>query len=224
MKPDGNTFGRIYFNRDIYPPDNFSRRHQFCRHAGPTPGVVTVRNVHMRMLRHPVQTLLECRNLKLLRRALQQCQRGLKCRRGVASVEFALVVAPFLLLVFGFIGLNMAFYTRSSMQNTAALAARMMSTGQIKNNVNGVISAGNATSSSTCGGGLTTAQVEYYACNGLPTWATYTVTTTQDCAVPSVAVQITASAFTAAAGDAMDVLVSKTVRARVVAMKEGACP
>lgn len=147
-----------------------------------------------------------------------------QCRRGVSSVEFALVVVPFLLLCFGFIAINAAFQTRSTMQNTAQLAARMMATGTVKNLSTGALSAANTTATTTCGGSLATTQVEYYACTGLPNWATYSVTATQNCAVPSVTVSIQATNFTAAVGDIYDFLLGKTITAQAVLMKEGPCP
>lgn len=145
------------------------------------------------------------------------------CRRGIAAVEMALVFPPFLLLCFGFIGVNAALYTRSSMQNAAQLAARMMATGQVTNFTSGAISGATATNTTTCAAGMSNTTVEYYACNGLPTWATFTVTATQTCAVPSVTVRISASGFTAAAGDAFDFLLGKTIAAQAVMMKEGTC-
>lgn len=138
-------------------------------------------------------------------------------------MEVALVMPPFLLLCFGFIGLNAAIYTRSTMQNTAQLAARMMATGQVKNFTSGTISGATATNTATCTSGMSSTTVEYYACNGLPNWATFTVTATQTCSVPSVSVQINATGFTAAAGDKFNLLLGKTISARAVMMKEGTC-
>lgn len=147
-----------------------------------------------------------------------------RARRGTVAVEFALVMPPFLLLCFGFIGVNAALFTRSAMQNTAQLSARMMATGQVKNFVNGAISIGNATSTTTCAAGMATTTVEYYACSGLPSWATFTVTATQNCAVPSVTVRIQASNFNSSGtGDRLQVLLGKTLTAQTVMMKEGTC-
>ncbi len=145
------------------------------------------------------------------------------CRRGVVAIEFALVMPPFLLLCFGFIGLNSALFTRSAMQGTAQMAARMMATGQVANFTTGAINANNSSATATCGAGMAAGTVEQVACLGLPGWATYTVTASQDCAVPSVTVQISASGFTAAAGDRFDLLLGRTLAARAVMMKEGTC-
>jgi len=146
-------------------------------------------------------------------------------RRGSAAVEFALLMPPFLLLCFGFIGVNAAMFTRSAMQNTSQLAARMMATGQVKNFTNGAITGANSTSTATCSGSLASTTVEHHACAGLPTWATFTVTATQNCAVPSVSVRIQATGFNAlATGDRKSVLLGKTIAATSVMMKEGTCP
>lgn len=141
----------------------------------------------------------------------------------MAAIEVALVMPPFLLLCFGFVGVNAALYTRSAMQNAAQLAARMMATGQVTDFTSGAISGALASSTATCAAGMASGTAEAVACAGLPGWATYSVTATQDCAVPSVTVQISASSFTAAAGDRFDMLLGKTISARAVMMKEGVC-
>lgn len=84
------------------------------------------------------------------------------------SVEFAVVMAPLMLLCFGFIGVNAAMYMRSAMQNSAQLAARMMATGQIKNFASGPIVGANATATTVCSGSLANTTVEFYACRDLP--------------------------------------------------------
>ena len=145
-------------------------------------------------------------------------------RRGVAALEFALVAGPFMVMMFCFIATSAVFQTWSSMQNYAQYAARVMSTGQIKNFSNGAITAGNASSTVTCSGSLNNTQVEYYACNGLPTWATFTVTATQNCATPSVTINISVSAAGVAISDIFAMFAGKTLTATSVMMKEGLCP
>jgi Flp pilus assembly protein TadG len=148
----------------------------------------------------------------------------LDCRRGVVALEFALASVPLLMLMFGFIATSAIFNTWSSMQANTQYAARMMSTGQINNNVNGTFSTSNASSSTACGGSLRNTQVEYYACTGLPSWATYTVTTTENCIVPSVTVSLSANAASAAIADIENFFAGKTIVSQAVFMKEGACP
>ena len=168
------------------------------------------------------------KQLRLLRRRLDALcgaaggwQRD---RRGSVALEFALVMPPFLLMCFGFIAVNAAMMTRSTAQNTAQLAARMMATGQVKNFASGAISGPTASATTTCSGSLASTTVEYYACQGLPAWATFTVTASQNCSVPSVTVRVQASGFNSAmTGDRMSVLLGRTVTATSVMMKEGTC-
>ena len=148
----------------------------------------------------------------------------LSCRRGVAAVEFALAATPLMLLVFGFIATSAVFNTLSSMQSNAQYAARMMSTGQVSQNANGAISSTNLTATSSCGTSFTTSKVEYYACTGLPSWATFTVTTTENCTVPSVTVTLSANAGTAAIAEVAAIFSGTTITGQAVYMKEGSCP
>ena len=147
-----------------------------------------------------------------------------RCRRGVAAVEFALVVTPLMLLLFGYIATNTVFISWSAMQNSAQYAAQMVSTGQIKSISTGAITTSNNTATTSCSSTLTNTEAEYYACGGLPTWGSYTVTTTENCAVPSVAISISASGATAALGDVFHIFTGKTVQAQAVVMKQGSCP
>ena len=126
-----------------------------------------------------------------------------RCRRGVAAVEFALAITPMLLI------------------------------GQAKNNFNGLITSGNSSSSSVpCSSGtppvpnaaLTTSMVEYYACTGLPTWANFTVATSEDCSVPKFSVTISVNASSAALADIFNFFTSETLKATSVAVKQGTCP
>lgn len=145
-------------------------------------------------------------------------------RRGSAVVEFALVAAPLMTMLSGFIATTMMFFTWATMQDSAQFAARMISTGQIKTFTNGAITLANNTSTVTCSGTFTPAQAEYYACLNLPPWATFTVTATEDCAVPSVSVAVSVSAHNAAMADIYALFTGKTLVARSVVMKEGLCP
>ncbi len=145
-------------------------------------------------------------------------------RRGSAAVEFALIVGPLLTIMFGFIATNILFFSWAAMQDSAQFAARMVSTGQVKNFANGAITLANTTSTVTCSGTLTSTQAEYYACQGLPSWATFTVTASQNCAVPSVTVSISVNAKTAALADVYSIFTGKTLVAQSVLMKEGLCP
>jgi Flp pilus assembly protein TadG len=146
------------------------------------------------------------------------------CRRGAIAVEFVLASVPLMMLIFGFIATSAVFNTWASMQGNAQYAARMMSTGQIARNNAGALSSTNTTATVACSSSLTSTQVEYYACTGLPTWATFSVTSTENCAVPSVTVSLSANAATAAIADIENFFSGKTIVAQTVMMKEGSCP
>ena len=148
----------------------------------------------------------------------------LASRRAAVAVEFVMASIPLMMLMFGFIATSAVFNTWSSMQSNTQYAARLMSTGQIANNANGALSASNATSSTTCSGSLRSTQVEYYACTGLPRWATFNVTTTENCTIPSVTVSLSANAATAAIADIENFFAGRTIVAQTVFMKEGSCP
>lgn len=145
-------------------------------------------------------------------------------RRGAAALEFALVAGPLMTVMFGFLATNILFFTWAAMQDSAQMAARMMATGQVKSFTNGTITLANTTSTTTCSGAIGSTTVEYYACQGLPSWATFTVTATENCNVPSVSVSISVGAKSAALADIFSVFSGKTIVAQSILMKEGLCP
>ena len=141
------------------------------------------------------------------------------CRRGVAALEFAMMAPVLIILTFGFIATDMAVYTWSTMQSNAQYAARVMATGQITS----WTSAGNV----TCSSSPASTTVEYYACQNLPSWGSYTVTAVENCSPATgtpqtVSVTITGSA--AALGDVSGFFKSKSITTQTVQMKEGTCP
>jgi Flp pilus assembly protein TadG len=138
-----------------------------------------------------------------------------RCRRAAAAVEFALVSGPFLVMLFGFVSANSLFYTWSVMENNAQYAAMMMATGQVTSW---------SSSGASCGSTLTSTQVEYYACGGLPGWTTYTAKATESCSVPNVSVTLTTSASTAGLADIYSLFSGITLTASATAMKQGSCP
>jgi Flp pilus assembly protein TadG len=142
--------------------------------------------------------------------------RGLSdCRRATAALEFVLVSAPLLLLLFGFIATNAIFYTWAIMQNNVQYAALMFATGQVTSF---------STSGVTCSGSVATTQVEYYACSGLPSWATFTATSAETCTVPNVSVTLSVNASTAGLADIYSLFSGKTLTAQSTTMKQGNCP
>lgn len=146
------------------------------------------------------------------------------CNRGVAALEFALVVTPLMVVTFGFISVCLAIYTMTAMQNAAQYAAYMVATGQTKSISSGPLSTSNTTATTACSGSLASTQAEYYACQGLPSWASFTVTTTENCATPSVSVNLSVNATSAAVADIFGIFSGSSLSSNAVAMKQGACP
>jgi Flp pilus assembly protein TadG len=146
------------------------------------------------------------------------------CENGSVAVEFALASVPLMLMVFGFIATAAVFNTWSTMQSNTQYAARLMSTGQITSNNSGTISTTNTSVTTACSSSMRSTQVEYYACTGLPTWTSFNVTTTENCATPSVTVTLTTSATTAAIADIEKIFSGNTIVATTIMMKEGTCP
>ena len=152
-------------------------------------------------------------------------RRGLaSCQRGVAALEFALVLTPLLSLVFGFIAISGVFFTWSTMQNAAEYAAMLVATGQVTKISTGTLSSTNTTATIQCGSSMTSGEAEYYACSNLPSWASFSVTTTEDCTMPSISVVLSADASTAAIADVFKIFSGDTLRATAVVMKQGTCP
>jgi Flp pilus assembly protein TadG len=137
------------------------------------------------------------------------------CRRAAAAVEFALVSGPFLLMLFGFVATNSMFYTWSVMQNNVQYAAMMMATGQVTSW---------STTGTSCGSTLSSTQVEYYACSGLPPWTTFTARATETCSAPNVSVTLTTNASSAGLADIYSLFSGVTLTAAATAMKQGNCP
>jgi Flp pilus assembly protein TadG len=139
-----------------------------------------------------------------------------RCRRGVAALEFALATTPFLMMVFGFISANLIFITWSNMQNAAYNAAFLMATGQVTSF---------QSRSVTCTSSLSTASAEYYACQNLPSWASFTATATESCTAPAtVTVQVSTSAAAMAGTDIYSFFAGRTVMSNATMIKQGTCP
>jgi Flp pilus assembly protein TadG len=59
-------------------------------------------------------------------------QRFLKATRGAVAVEFAIILLPFLVLMFATVELGMVFMTSSTLQNATDEAARRIRTGEFQ--------------------------------------------------------------------------------------------
>jgi Flp pilus assembly protein TadG len=53
--------------------------------------------------------------------------------RGVTAIEFAIVAVPFLMLLFGIIGVGLYFFTTFTLENGVEQSARLLRTGQAQN-------------------------------------------------------------------------------------------
>ena len=58
------------------------------------------------------------------------CERFARCRSGSAAVEFAMIAAPFLALIFLILNTAMAFVAQQTLQTATTQAARLVMTGQ----------------------------------------------------------------------------------------------
>lgn len=136
-------------------------------------------------------------------------------RRGIAAVEFALAATPLLFIAFGFFGINLMFYTLSTMQSAAQYSVMLLATGNatLKNGSSGTTIVSGTTYKTftgtviSCSSNPTSPSPEYFACTdpALPTWATFSVVANEDCSVPKVSVTISLAQATEAAmaGDAV---------------------
>jgi Flp pilus assembly protein TadG len=61
---------------------------------------------------------------------LDFCRRLARCQTGSAAVEFAMVAAPFLALVFLMLNTALAFFAQQTLQTATTEAARLVMTGQ----------------------------------------------------------------------------------------------
>jgi hypothetical protein len=130
-----------------------------------------------------------------------------------------------MLLIFGMTSASLAIYTMTAMQNSAQYAALMVATSKVKNLSTGQITTTNTTATAQCSASIPNTDAEYYACQGLPPWATFTITTTETCGTtPSVAVSISVNASMAAVADVFHIFGNKTLTSNVFVMKEGTCP
>jgi Flp pilus assembly protein TadG len=156
--------------------------------------------------------------IKTLRRATAAFSRLdlARSNRGVVALEFALASIPFLMMVFGFISANLIFITWSNMQNSAYNAAFLMATGQITSF---------QSRSVNCTSTFATTSAEYYACQNLPSWATFTASATESCTAPAtVTVQVSSNATAMAGTDIFAFFAGKTVVTNATMMKQGTCP
>lgn len=94
------------------------------------------------------------RTLERLRGAFIRSDRRLarlkQDEKGATAIEFAMVVGPFIFLLFGIIEVGLLFFTTFSVENATEQAARLIRTGQVKSN------------------NMTAAQFKTQVCNRMP--------------------------------------------------------
>ncbi len=145
-------------------------------------------------------------------------------RRGVAALEFALLSAPMLMLLFGFISINLILYSWTSMQTGAQNAAIVLSTGQVNTFTSSAVAPVN------CSPAPSSTTAEYYACQGLPSWTSFKVAITQICSVvagvPSTVLVSVSATNMSSAGlvDTYNIFSGKPLVATANMIKQGSCP
>ena len=164
-------------------------------------------------------------------------------KRGVAAVEFAYASIPLFLAMFGFIGINLAFFVMSAMQNNAQYAAMVVATGQISSSANGSFSSTSsaatwlscsstpASPSSALASSVTSTTAEYYACSGLPSWSSYRVKVWKNCTTAPYSVGVMIGIDPASPNPAIGLVTSLAslgdstgaMSVTSVSMKQGTC-
>lgn len=140
-----------------------------------------------------------------------------RCRRGVAALEFAMAATPLIILVFGFFAINLMFYTLTTMQNASFFAVTMLAAGRA--------TTANTGTPVSCAATPASPTAEFFACSdpSLPGWATFQVSSTQDCAGLKVSVTVSVNASSAALVDIFSTFTGETLTTTSVAMKQGSC-
>ena len=64
-------------------------------------------------------------------------------REGATAIEFAMVVTPFLMLVFGVIGVGLFFFTETVLDQAVSASSRQIRTGQSRQTATGELTVGN---------------------------------------------------------------------------------
>ena len=77
-----------------------------------------------------MQTIMDSSGQTVRSRFCRFSTRFRRDERGFTAVEFAMVAMPFLMLLFGTIGIGLFFFTTFSLENAVEKAARQIRTGQ----------------------------------------------------------------------------------------------
>ena len=154
--------------------------------------------------------------------------RFLRCTSGICSVEFVIVLGPFLMICFGIIGFALVNFAHNNMVNAAREATRRLSVAE------DTVTAQNSTVA--CGSGALAALVtaaaplraaEEVACDYLAGWSITFNVTASECLTPAnrdVTVRITTLASDAFMVDWMGFFQNNDLVAEVTMRREAECP
>lgn len=137
----------------------------------------------------------------------------LRSRDGAAALEFAMVAAVLLPMLFGLLAFSTTLFAMTSMQSGAAEAARRVAVGAVT-----------YAASVTCASNPAAGTAAKTACQLVPAWGTYTVAVTVNCGTKDVTVTMTNNS-SIALGDVYSVITGANYTTRAVTRWEGiTCP
>ncbi len=141
-------------------------------------------------------------------------RRLLRCRSGISSVEFAIILPLLMMFLFSIIAFASALYTHVNMENAAREAVRRMAVAEA--GYGGMEVTCTAAQSSTVG------TAEWTACQYLNDWANFLVTAdTPGC--PELRVRVRVDAEEVALGDVFGFFTGRDLTAEVTMRQEEAC-
>ncbi len=164
---------------------------------------------------------------KPLSRVRAAAGRFLRCTSGISSVEFVIVLPPFLMLCFGIIGFSLVSFAHNNMVNAAREATRRLSVAEDTVTAqNSTVACGSGALAALVTAALPSRAAEEMACDYLTGWAITFDVTASECLTPTdrdVTVRITTLASDAFMVDFLDLFQGDLVAA-VTMRREAACP
>ncbi len=153
---------------------------------------------------------------------LLTCRRFARCRSGISSVEFAIILPVLMLFVFGVISVSSVFYVPNNMESAAREAARRMAVAEATYTVGEV--------ACTAAPAQIAGSAENYACRRLPSWGIFTINANQEvCTLArsgqhlDVTVQVSVDGAQAALSDIYGLFAGRALTAEVIMRKEEQC-
>ena len=153
--------------------------------------------------------------------------RFLRCTSGISSVEFVIVLPPFLMLCFGIIGFSLVSFAHNNMVNAAREATRRLSVAEdtvIAQNT--TVACGSGALAALVTAALPSRAAEEMACDYLTGWAITFNVNASECLTPAdrdVTVTITTLASDAFMVDFLEIFQGNLV-AEVTMRREAECP